>query len=111
MLIIHFICFSLVSPDDRKINAILMTLLGGFIGGPSNLISAAISADLGRQNVVQGNERALSTVTGIVDGTGSVGAAIGQFLLPVFHQKFGWGAVFYFFMIMVCESLINNYSI
>lgn len=27
--------------------------------------------------------RALSTVTGIVDGTGSVGAAIGQFLIGV----------------------------
>ena len=30
------------------------------------------------QSAVQGNAEALATVTGIVDGTGSVGAAIGQ---------------------------------
>lgn len=33
---------------------------------------------LGRQGPVQGNKEALATVTGIVDGTGSVGAALGQ---------------------------------
>ena len=32
----------------------------------------------GKQGPVQGNSEALATVTGIVDGTGSVGAAIGQ---------------------------------
>ena len=32
----------------------------------------------GRQGPVQGNKEALATVTGIVDGTGSVGAALGQ---------------------------------
>ena len=33
---------------------------------------------LGQQGPVQGNKEALATVTGIVDGTGSVGAALGQ---------------------------------
>jgi len=32
----------------------------------------------GKQGPVQGNKAALATVTGIVDGTGSVGAALGQ---------------------------------
>ena len=31
---------------------------------------------------MQGNSEALATVTGIIDGTGSVGAAIGQVTLP-----------------------------
>lgn len=51
---------------------------GFFIGGPSNMISSAISADLGRQELIQGSNEALATVTGIVDGTGSIGAAVGQ---------------------------------
>lgn len=42
------------------------------------MISSAISADLGRQEALMGNQEALATVTGIVDGTGSIGAAGGQ---------------------------------
>ena len=42
------------------------------------MISSAISADLGRQEALLGNQEALATVTGIVDGTGSIGAAGGQ---------------------------------
>lgn len=42
------------------------------------MISSAISADLGRQDLVKGSSEALATVTGIVDGTGSIGAAVGQ---------------------------------
>lgn len=66
------------SPNDTSINALLMTVTGFFIGGPSNMISSAISADLGRQELIQGSNEALATVTGIVDGTGSIGAAVGQ---------------------------------
>ena len=35
------------SPNDLTKNAVLMTITGYFIGGVANLISAAISADLG----------------------------------------------------------------
>lgn len=42
------------------------------------MISSAISADLGRQEALQNSQEALATVTGIVDGTGSFGAAAGQ---------------------------------
>ena len=80
-------------------NAFLMTIVGYFVGGAANMISAAITADLGRQ--VQGNAEALSTVTGIVDGTGSVGAALGQILVPLIQDSFDWHAVFYLFIILV----------
>ncbi|KAJ7402971.1 Sugar phosphate exchanger 3 [Pitangus sulphuratus] len=66
------------SPNSKPINAVIMAITGFFIGGPSNMISSAISADLGRQDLVKGNSEALATVTGIVDGTGSIGAAVGQ---------------------------------
>ncbi|EMP24000.1 Sugar phosphate exchanger 3 [Chelonia mydas] len=70
------------SPNSKPINAFIMAITGFFIGGPSNMISSAISADLGRQELVKGNSEALATVTGIVDGTGSIGAAVGQVRLP-----------------------------
>ncbi|MEQ2159603.1 hypothetical protein GOODEAATRI_024709 [Goodea atripinnis] len=66
------------SPNDKLINAVILATTGFFIGGPSNMISSAISADLGRQDVLRGSQEALATVTGIVDGTGSIGAAVGQ---------------------------------
>ncbi|KAJ8302338.1 hypothetical protein KUTeg_021325 [Tegillarca granosa] len=80
--------------------------VGGIIGGVANLVSAAISADLGRQGPVQGNSEALSTVTGIVDGTGSVGAAIGQILVPVLQTNLGWQSVFILFMIMTAVTAL-----
>ncbi|PNJ52034.1 SLC37A3 isoform 23, partial [Pongo abelii] len=88
------------SPNDKSINALLMTVTGFFIGGPSNMISSAISADLGRQELIQRSSEALATVTGIVDGSGSIGAAVGQYLVSLIRDKLGWMWVFYFFILM-----------
>ena len=90
--------------SDYDTNVSLMTLTGLMIGGPANLISSAISADLGKQDTLRGNEAALATVTGIVDGTGSVGAAIGQYLVSQINKAFGWHAVFYFLIVMTFLS-------
>ncbi|KAM8974428.1 sugar phosphate exchanger 3 [Pelodytes ibericus] len=94
------------SPNNKAINAVIMAVTGFFIGGPSNMISSAISADLGRQEMVQGSSEALATVTGIVDGTGSVGAAMGQFLVSVIQRDLGWMWVFYFFILMTSMSIV-----
>ena len=68
----------------------MMFLLGFFINGINNLISCACSADLGKQDALKGNARAISTVTGIIDGTGTMGAAAGQFLISYTSPKYGW---------------------
>ncbi|XP_007950953.1 sugar phosphate exchanger 3 [Orycteropus afer afer] len=94
------------SPDSKSINALLMTVTGFFIGGPSNMISSAISADLGRQELVRGSSEALATVTGIVDGTGSIGAAAGQYLVSLIQDKLGWMWVFYFFILMTSCTIV-----
>ena len=82
-------------------NAFLMAVAGFFIGGAANIISATITADLGQQEAVKGNAEVLATVTGIVDGTGSTGAAIGQLLVPLIQEKFNWHYVFYLFIVLV----------
>ncbi|KAL6459949.1 hypothetical protein MHYP_G00317080 [Metynnis hypsauchen] len=94
------------SPNDQAINGVLLAVTGFLIGGPSNMISSAISADLGRQEALQGSQEALATVTGIVDGTGSIGAAGGQYLVSLIESKLGWMWVFYFFILMTGSSIV-----
>ncbi|CAM8991240.1 unnamed protein product [Rhodiola kirilowii] len=75
------------------INVALMLLTGIFVNGPYALITTAVSADLGTHSSLRGNSRALATVTAIIDGTGSVGAAIGPVLTGYISTK-SWSAVF-----------------
>jgi len=56
---------------------ILMFFLGFFISGLNNVINAACAADLGKQEALNGNKKAISTVTGIIDGSGTLGTAVG----------------------------------
>lgn len=64
-----------------NLTAVLLLTSGFMLGGPANLISTAISADLGTHSSIKGDAAALSTVTGIIDGTGSIGAAVVQYLV------------------------------
>ncbi|KAH7623698.1 putative glycerol-3-phosphate transporter 4 [Nannochloris sp. 'desiccata'] len=59
------------------LNISLMMAAGFFVNGPYALITTAVSADLGSSSTVGGNEKALATVTAIIDGMGSIGAALG----------------------------------
>jgi len=97
------------SPNSELVNALLMSVVGFFIGGVANIISATITADLGRQDAIKGNKEGLSTVTGIVDGTGSIGAALGQLLVPLIQEKFNWFYVFYLFISLVCIYIHKSY--
>ncbi|PAV63101.1 hypothetical protein WR25_17340 [Diploscapter pachys] len=79
-------------------NSLVMTTVGVTVSGPYNLIVGSISIDLGSQPALAGNSQAMSTVSGILDGTGSAGSALGQIIIPVVQDTFGWETVFYFFM-------------
>ena len=57
-----------------------MLLLGGLLGGPANMISGCIRRPRPAP-VAHGNERAIATVTGVIDGTGSLGAAAAQYVV------------------------------
>lgn len=83
---------------SKTINIILMMITGLFVNGPYALITTAVSADLGTHSSVRGDARALATVTAIIDGTGSVGAALGPLLTGFLSTK-GWDAVFAMLMI------------
>lgn len=74
-------------------NIALMFICGMFVNGPYALITTAVSADLGTHSSLRGKSKALATVTAIIDGTGSVGAAIGPLLTGYISAK-SWSAVF-----------------
>lgn len=83
---------------SMTINIILMLVTGMFVNGPYALITTAVSADLGTHRSLRGNSRALATVTAIIDGTGSIGAAIGP-LLTGYISTQSWSAVFTMLMV------------
>ncbi|GAV67604.1 MFS_1 domain-containing protein [Cephalotus follicularis] len=83
---------------SKTINIILMMIAGLFVNGPYALITTAVSADLGTHSSLRGDSRALATVTAIIDGTGSAGAALGPLLTGFLSTK-GWDAVFLMLMI------------
>ncbi|CAM8891163.1 unnamed protein product [Rhodiola kirilowii] len=84
---------------SKTMNVCLMMLAGLFVNGPYALITTAVSADLGTHSTLKGDLRALATVTAIIDGTGSMGAAFGPLLTGFLSTK-SWDLVFV--MLMLC---------
>ncbi|KAL6030304.1 hypothetical protein STEG23_036202, partial [Scotinomys teguina] len=72
----------------------MLIICGLLVNGPYALITTAVSADLGTHESLKGNAKALSTVTAIIDGTGSIGAALGPLLAGLISPT-GWNNVFY----------------
>ncbi|KAJ7957468.1 Glycerol-3-phosphate transporter [Quillaja saponaria] len=95
-LILYRIYGSLSMPT----NIILMFLSGLLVNGPYSLITTAVAADLGTQSLMGGNSRALATVTAIIDGTGSIGAALGPLLAGYFSTR-GWNTVFFMLIVAI----------
>ena len=91
---------------SQTVNVVLMMVAGLFVNGPYAHITTAVSADLGTHKSLQGDSRALATVTAIIDGTGSAGAALGP-LLTGFLSTLGWEAVFYMLVVgALCAGLL-----
>nr|XP_020669731.1 glucose-6-phosphate exchanger SLC37A2 isoform X2 [Pogona vitticeps] len=83
-----------IGQNGLAISIVMLLICGGLVNGPYALITTAVSADLGTHESLQGNAKALSTVTAIIDGTGSVGAALGPLLAGVISRS-SWDNVFY----------------
>ncbi|XP_046854310.1 glucose-6-phosphate exchanger SLC37A2-like [Xenia sp. Carnegie-2017] len=75
-------------------NVVLMIVSGIFVNGPYGLITTAVSANLATQKALRGDTKAMAIVTAIIDGTGSLGAALGP-LLTSFFSNNNWNDVFY----------------
>lgn len=80
----------------------LLYLSGFFFGGPEVIVGGAIASDLGESESLNQNSRAISTITGIIDGTGSIGAAIVQLLIPTLKNH----SFFFYFSLSVCAAIL-----
>ncbi|XP_029429198.1 glucose-6-phosphate exchanger SLC37A2 isoform X2 [Rhinatrema bivittatum] len=84
----------------------MLILCGALVNGPYALITTAVSADLGTHKSLHGNARALSTVTAIIDGTGSIGAALGPLFVGLIART-SWVNVFYMLIASdICACLL-----
>ncbi|KAJ6658733.1 hypothetical protein lerEdw1_019893 [Lerista edwardsae] len=86
--------YNSVGQNGLGVTIVMLLICGALVNGPYALITTAVSADLGTHKSLQGNAKALSTVTAIIDGTGSVGAALGPLLAGLISSR-GWDNVFY----------------
>ncbi|KAK7021123.1 hypothetical protein SK128_027003 [Halocaridina rubra] len=87
------------------VNVFLLIIVGILVNGPYSLITTAVSADLGTHESLKGNAKAMATVTAVIDGTGSIGAAVGPLIAgPI--SEIDWGYVFYMLMAADVISLI-----
>ncbi|CAH2056025.1 unnamed protein product, partial [Iphiclides podalirius] len=89
--------------SSYALNVALLVASGLLVNGPYALITTAVSADLGTHSSLAGDSLALATVTAIIDGTGSVGAAIGPMVAGVVSSCGSWSHVFY--MLIACDFL------
>lgn len=74
---------------------LIVPLLGITIITPTNLISSTVASDLAHGTEMGQGKKVLSTVTGIIDGTGSLGAAMGMFVIGLLQDD-SWTSVFVF---------------
>ncbi|CAB1097621.1 unnamed protein product [Ectocarpus sp. CCAP 1310/34] len=74
---------------------VLLGLMGVLVGGPNNIISSAVAVDLAGHPKLAGT-RSLGTVTGIINGSGSIVAAVGLLIIGPLQNFGGWKAVWYF---------------
>jgi len=72
-----------------------MLVCGAIVNGPYALITTAVSADLGAHKSLKNDSKLLASVTGIIDGTGSIGAALQGVLISIISSRYSWDAVFY----------------
>lgn len=82
-------------------NIIIQLLVGALVTGPYALITTAVSTDLGGR-IKDG--KAMATVAAIIDGTGSIGAAIGP-LFAGYVSDSGWQSVF---LMLMASDLIAS---
>lgn len=79
-----------------------MFVVGLLVNGPYALITTSVSAELGQHRSLEGNSKALATVTAIIDGTGSIGAAVGPLIAGLVASS-GWENVF--LMLVISDIL------
>ena len=70
--------------------AVLVCFMGCLVGGPNNIITSAIATELSEHPAVRGNAQALSSLTGLINGIGSIIASLGLLGIGPMRLAYGW---------------------
>jgi len=82
------------SPDlNPAVLLFMLGMMGILVGGPNNIITSAVAADLASHPSVRGSSKSLGTVTGLINGCGSFTSAVGLMAIGPLQTAFGWSAV------------------
>jgi len=81
---------------------VLLGVMGVLIGGPINIITSAVAIDLVEDSAIAGRND-LITVTGIINGCGSIMASLGLVVVGPLSTAYGWKYVWY--LLMFCTLL------
>jgi sugar phosphate permease len=73
---------------------------------PNNIITSAVAADLASHPTVLGNNKSLGTVTGLINGCGSITAAIGLLAVGPLQEAYGWSSVWIFLIACTATGTI-----
>lgn len=90
----------------------MLATMGILVGGPNNIITSAVAADLASHPSVRGNNKSLGTVTGLINGTGSITASIGLLAVGPLQAAYGWSSVWYYLIFCTsCGTLLMGTKI
>lgn len=88
-VIVFIIVANLGGKEDLGGYYFCLFLIGILLGGPANLISAMMSQDIAQsKEIKEKNKKIASTLVGIIDGSGYIGVALLQLLIPYFLGDF-----------------------
>eukprot|EP00980_Cylindrotheca_fusiformis_P002258 scaffold517_cov119-Cylindrotheca_fusiformis.AAC.41 len=80
----------------------LLGLMGILVGGPNNIITSAVAADLASHPSVRGSSKSLGTVTGLINGCGSITASIGLLAIEPLQSA---GVFWVWMYLIICTSI------
>jgi len=99
-LIVFLAIFSQKSEELGAVPLLIMlAIMGILVGGPNNIITSAVAADLASHPSVKGSAKSLGTVTGLINGIGSITASLGLLFVGPIQDNYGWAAIWYFLIL------------
>merc|ERR1711933_261375 len=96
LLIVFLAIFARVSESEETNTIVVLLMLGCMgilVGGPNNIITSAVAADLSSHPSVRGSSKSLGTVTGLINGCGAFTASAGLLAVGPLQEQFGWSSV------------------
>ncbi|KAL4499139.1 hypothetical protein ABPG72_017041 [Tetrahymena utriculariae] len=104
-LLLFLFCFSQIPLDNSYAGLFMLFgfLMGALQGVPYNIISGPLMIDLGKHPKLKGKAQAVGTIAGLIEGSGSLCAALIQLVIPSIGEK----NIFILFMLSTFASLIS----